>query len=55
MPVVALTAHSAAGDADRSLLAGMDAHLAKPFTFDDLRSTVLLYAPGLADDPSRPG
>jgi CheY-like chemotaxis protein/signal transduction histidine kinase len=50
VPVVALTAHSAAGDADRSLLAGMDAHLAKPFTFDELRSTVLLYAPGLAGD-----
>ncbi|HYN56633.1 MAG TPA: response regulator, partial [Motilibacterales bacterium] len=55
VPVVALTAHSAAGDADRSLLAGMDAHLTKPFTFDDLRSTVLLYAPELADEPSRPG
>jgi CheY-like chemotaxis protein/signal transduction histidine kinase len=55
VPVVALTAHSAAGDADRSLLAGMDAHLTKPFTFDDLRSTVLLYAPELADGPSRPG
>jgi CheY-like chemotaxis protein/signal transduction histidine kinase len=54
VPVVALTAHSAAGDADRSLLAGMDAHLTKPFTFDELRSTVLLYAPELAD-PSRPG
>ncbi len=55
VPVVALTAHSAAGDADRSLLAGMDAHLTKPFTFDELRSTVLLYAPELADEPSRPG
>ncbi len=55
VPVVALTAHSAAGDADRSLLAGMDAHLTKPFTFDDLRSTVLLYAPELADEPPRPG
>jgi CheY-like chemotaxis protein/signal transduction histidine kinase len=55
VPVVALTAHSAAGDADRSLLAGMDAHLTKPFTFDDLRSTVLLYAPDLAGDPSRSG
>jgi CheY-like chemotaxis protein len=54
VPVVALTAHSAAGDADRSLLAGMDAHLTKPFTFDELRSTVLLYAPELAD-PFSPG
>ena len=55
VPVVALTAHSAAGDAARSMLAGMDAHLAKPFTFDELRSTVLLYAPGLAGDSSSPG
>ena len=55
VPVVALTAHSAAGDADRSLLAGMDAHLAKPFTFDELRSTVQRYAPGLAGGSSRPG
>jgi CheY-like chemotaxis protein len=55
VPVVALTAHAAAGDADRSLLAGMDAHLTKPFTFDDLRSTVLLYAPELADAPSSSG
>ena len=55
VPVVALTAHSAAGDADRSLLAGMDSHLNKPFTFDELRSTVLLYAPDLAGESSSPG
>jgi len=55
VPIVALTAHSAAGDADRSLLAGMDAHLTKPFTFDELRSTTLLYAPELAEGMARPG
>ena len=55
VPIVALTAHSAAGDADRSLLAGMDAHLTKPFTFEDLRSTVLLYVPELAEGTSSPG
>ena len=55
VPIVALTAHSAAGDADRSLLAGMDAHLTKPFTFDELRTTVLLYAPELAEESVRPG
>ena len=47
VPIVALTANSAAGDADRSLLAGMDAHQTKPFTFAELRSTVLLFAPDL--------
>ena len=55
VPVVALTAHSAPGDADRSLLAGMDAHLTKPFTYDELRATVLLYVPELAEGTSRPG
>jgi CheY-like chemotaxis protein len=55
VPIVALTAHSAAGDADRSLLAGMDAHLTKPFTFAELRSTALLYAPELAADSSTRG
>ena len=47
VPIVALTANTAAGDADRSLLAGMDAHQTKPFTFAELRSTVLLFAPDL--------
>ena len=55
VPIVALTAPSAPGDADRSLLAGMDAHLTKPFTFDELRSTVLVYVPELIEGTSRPG
>jgi len=55
VPIVALTAHSAAGDSDQSLLAGMDAHMTKPFTLADLRVTTERYAPELATAPSSPG
>lgn len=55
VPIVALTAHTAAGDADRSLLAGMDAHMGKPFTYEQLRSMVARYVPELAGSAPSPG
>ncbi len=39
-PIIAVTANAMSGDAERCLQAGMDAHLAKPFTLDQLRAAI---------------
>jgi len=43
LPVVALTADAFDSDAERARAAGMDAHLAKPYTLSALRATVAAY------------
>lgn len=50
VPIVAVTAHSLEGDRQRSLTAGMDDHLCKPFSKEELTRSVgrwLHDAPGL--------
>lgn len=44
LPIIGLTAHALPAERDRSLAAGMVAHLAKPIDIDELVATVLRYA-----------
>ncbi len=41
VPIIALTAHAMAEERDRCLKAGADAHLSKPFQFDELSQLIL--------------
>ena len=45
LPIVALTANALVGDADLCLAAGMDDHLPKPYTRDQLVSTMVRWLP----------
>ena len=46
LPVVALTANALEGDRERSLQAGMDEHLAKPFREGELADVLRRHLPG---------
>jgi CheY-like chemotaxis protein len=48
MPVVALTAHAMAGDAERALAAGFTAYLTKPLSAFTLIEDILKQLPALA-------
>lgn len=43
VPIIAMTAHALSGDYQKSLEAGMDAHLTKPIDPEELRNTVSQY------------
>jgi signal transduction histidine kinase/CheY-like chemotaxis protein len=55
-PVIAMTAHAMAGDADRFLAAGMNGYIAKPVEKDVLRDTIarVLRAAATSDAPPAP-
>lgn len=50
LPVIAITANAMQGEAQRCLLAGMDAYLAKPVELTKLQETLSRWLP-LADEP----
>ena len=56
LPIIALTAHAMQGDRQRSLAAGMDDHLIKPFDVEALRAMLRKWLPpaaGLEMAPAR--
>jgi len=50
LPVVALTANALEGDRERSLDAGMDEHLAKPYGLAELHAVLVRHLPATAAD-----
>ena len=50
VPIVALTANALEGDRERSLQAGMDEHLAKPFRETDMAAMLARFLPRAAGD-----
>ncbi len=47
LPIIAITAHAMAGDAERCKSAGMDAYLSKPLVFADLERLLKEHIPNL--------
>jgi len=55
VPIIALTASASPEDRERSLTAGMNLHIAKPVTLEDLRKALLASASRLRPlEPNTP-
>jgi two-component system, sensor histidine kinase and response regulator len=51
LPILAMTAHAMSGDRERSLGAGMNDHITKPISFDELTMSLIQWMPA---GPARP-
>ena len=52
VPIVAMTAFAMKGDKERFLAAGFDAYLAKPFSLNDLLTTIAPFVSAAEGEPS---
>jgi CheY-like chemotaxis protein len=52
LPILAMTAHAMSGDRERSLDAGMNDHITKPISFDELTMSLLQWMPRSPAAPS---
>ena len=52
LPILAMTAHAMSGDRERSLGAGMNDHITKPISFDELTMSLIQWMPAVPVKPS---
>jgi signal transduction histidine kinase/HPt (histidine-containing phosphotransfer) domain-containing protein len=52
LPILAMTAHAMSGDRERSLGAGMNDHITKPISFDELTMSLIQWMPAGPVKPS---
>ncbi len=51
LPILAMTAHAMSGDRERSLNAGLNDHITKPISFDELTMSLLQWMPATRAKP----
>ncbi len=50
IPIIAMTANAMSGDREKSLAAGMNAHITKPLNINELRDVLLTWGPAASEE-----